>query len=129
MFANEPILSYTGPLAYIQLFESPFLNLLGFASLVATNASRMVKAAENRKCMEFGTRRAQGPDGALSAAQYAYLGGFMGTSNVECARIFNIPCLGTMSHAYVTAFTSLEEINPSDEKYLNLKQRVIDKRL
>jgi nicotinate phosphoribosyltransferase len=51
VFANEPILSYTGPLGIVQLFESPCLNLLGFASLVATNASRIVKAAENRKCM------------------------------------------------------------------------------
>jgi nicotinate phosphoribosyltransferase len=125
VFANEPILSYTGPLGFVQLFESPCLNLLGFACLVSTNASRMVKAADNKKCMEFGTRRAQGPDGALSAAQYAYLGGFMGTSNVECARKLKIPCLGTMSHAYVTSFSSLDEINPSDENSLRLKQKVI----
>lgn len=121
VFANEPILSYTGPLGFIQLFESPCLNLLGFASLVATNASRMVKAAGGRKCMEFGTRRAQGPDGALSAAQYAYLGGFMGSSNVECARKLKIPCLGTMSHAYVTSFSSMDDIEFSDDFSRSLK--------
>jgi len=71
---------------------------------VATNASRMVKAVHPKKCLEFGTRRAQGPDGALSAAEYAFMGGFMGTSNIYAAQHLNIVCVGTMSHAYVTSF-------------------------
>lgn len=95
---------------------------------MATNASRMVKAVEPRKCIEFGTRRAQGPDGALSAAEYAYIGGFIGTSNVRCACKLNLPCFGTMSHAYVTAFSSLKDINPVSNEAINLKQKVIEKR-
>ena len=55
----------------------------------------------------MGLRRAQGPDGGLSASQYSYLGGFTGTSNLQASLIFDIPCIGTMSHAFVTSFTTL----------------------
>lgn len=110
VFANEPLVSYTGPLGFVQLLETPCLNLLGFASLVATNASRMVKAVSPKKCLQFGTRRAQGPDGALSAAQYAFMGGFGATSNVYAASKLDINCIGTMSHAYVTSFDSIEDV-------------------
>lgn len=110
------MLTYTGPLGFIQLLETPFLNLLGFASLVATNASRMVKAVHPKQCIEFGSRRAQGPDGALSAAQYSFLGGFSGTSNVQAGSKLGIKCVGTMSHAYITSFSSLKDVKPF---YLN----------
>lgn len=126
VFANEPILSYTGPLGFVQMLETPCLNLLGFATLVATNASRMVKAVNGKKCLEFGTRRAQGPDGALSAAQYAYLGGFTGTSNVEAAQKLDIRCVGTMSHAYVTSFSSLEDVESFNLGGVKLKERAIE---
>lgn len=76
VFAREPLISYTGPLGFVQILETPILNLLGFATLVATNASRMAKAIYPKKCVEFGIRRAQGPDGGLSASTYAVLGGF-----------------------------------------------------
>lgn len=88
MFAREPLISYTGPLSFVQILETPILNLLGFASLVATNASRMVKAVYPKQCVEFGIRRAQGPDGGLSASAYSYLGGFEGTSNMKASQIF-----------------------------------------
>jgi nicotinate phosphoribosyltransferase len=78
--------------------------------LVATNASRMSKAIYPKKCVEFGIRRAQGPDGGLSASSYAFLGGFEGTSNMKAAQIYKIPCMGTMSHAFITAFVSLDEV-------------------
>ncbi len=70
----------------------------------------MAKAASPKKCVEFGIRRAQGPDGGLTASSYAYLGGFEGTSNMKAAQIYGIPCIGTMSHAFITSFTSLSEV-------------------
>jgi nicotinate phosphoribosyltransferase len=85
----------------------------------------MVKIVSPRSCIEFGTRRAQGPDGALSAAQYAYIGGFSSTSNVLCAQKFGMPCVGTMSHAYVTSFTSLNDIHPDFDYGKILKKKVI----
>jgi nicotinate phosphoribosyltransferase len=126
VFSNEPILSYTGPLGFVQMLETPCLNLLGFATLVATNASRMVKAVNGKRCLEFGTRRAQGPDGALSASQYAFLGGFVATSNVEAARKLQIKAIGTMSHAYVTAFSSLEDVESFNLGGVKLKERSIE---
>lgn len=116
MFAKEPLISYTGPLAFVQLLETPILNLVGFASLVATNASRMCKAVHPKSCLEFGLRRAQGPNGGLSASAYAYLGGFSGTSNTKAAQLYKIPCIGSMSHAFITSFTSLKEV---EDFYLN----------
>lgn len=110
------------------MLETPCLNLIGFATLVATNASRMVKAVYPKKCLEFGTRRAQGPDGALSASQYAYLGGFTATSNVEAASKLGIKCIGTMSHAYVTSFNSLNDIEPFYLNGVNIKKRALELR-
>lgn len=61
-------MTYSGCISIVQLLETPILNLVGFSSLVATNASRMVKVVEPKKCIEFGIRRAQGPDGAITAS-------------------------------------------------------------
>lgn len=108
VFARQPLISYTGPLGFVQILETPILNLLGFATLVATNASRMAKAIHPKKCVQFGIRRAQGPDGGFSASSYAFLGGFEGTSNMKASQVNNIPCLGTMSHAFITSFASLD---------------------
>lgn len=124
VFAKEPLITYSGPISIVQLLETPILNLIGFASLVATNASRMAEAVHPKKCVEFGLRRAQGPDGGLSASEYSYIGGFIGTSNVFASQKFGITCYGTMSHAYVTSFENLDEVKDYEMNGVNMIKRI-----
>jgi nicotinate phosphoribosyltransferase len=106
VFPREPILRIAAPILEAQLVETPLLNLVGFATLIATKAARIAAAAGPKEVLEFGCRRAQGPDGALTASRAAFAGGAGSTSHLEAGRRFGIPVKGTMAHSYVCAFPS-----------------------
>lgn len=105
-FANEPLLRVSGPLLEAQLLESALLNFVNFQTLIATKAARICQAAGGQPVLEFGLRRAQGMDGALSASRAAFIGGCSATSNVLAGKRFGIPVRGTHSHAWVMSFDS-----------------------
>jgi nicotinate phosphoribosyltransferase len=110
-FPRVPLMRVEGPIAVAQLLETPALTLTNYASLMTTNAAKYRLAVGFHKgLIEFGLRRAQGPDGGISASRYSYMGGFDGTSNVLAGYLFGIPIRGTHAHSYVQSFTALEDL-------------------
>lgn len=109
VFPYEPLLRVEGPMLQCQILESPLLNLINFPTLIATKAARICLAAQGDPVMEFGLRRAQGIDGALTASRAAFVGGCSSTSNVLAGKEFGIPVQGTHAHSWIMAFEDEEE--------------------
>lgn len=104
VFPKEPLVKVIAPLLEAQLVETAILNILNHQSLIATKASRVVYAAQGDGIMEFGLRRAQGPDAGLYGARAAMIGGCVGTSNVLAGQMFDVPVLGTHAHSWIMSF-------------------------
>ena len=109
VFPQEPLIRVDGSLIECQVIEGLLLNIINFQSLIATKTARVYLASGKGGVMEFGLRRAQGPDGAMSASRAAIIGGAVGTSNTLAAKEFGVKPMGTMAHSWVMSFTSEEE--------------------
>lgn len=125
VFPMEPLIKVIAPIMEAQLVETAILNIINHQSLIATKASRVCYAARGESVMEFGLRRAQGPDAGTLGARAAVIGGCVGTSNVLCAKEFNIPALGTHAHSWImsfedelTAFRKYAQLYPSNTTLL-----------
>ena len=104
VFSGEPLIRVTAPIFEAQLVETALLNIINHQTLIATKASRVVQAAEGDTVMEFGLRRAQGPDAGIYGARAAIIGGCKSTSNVLTGQMYNIPIAGTHAHSWVMSF-------------------------
>ena len=106
VFPGEPIMVVKAPLIEAQLIETTLLNIVSHQTLIATKASRIVLAAGDKTVVEFGLRRAQGPDAGIYGARASIIGGCKGTSNVLAGQMFKIDVKGTHSHSWVMSYPS-----------------------
>ncbi len=120
MFPREPVVKVIAPIMEAQLVETAILNIINHQSLIATKAARVCHAAQGDGIMEFGLRRAQGPDAGTYGARAAVIGGCIGTSNVLAGQLFDIPVKGTHAHSWImsfpdeyTAFKAYADMYPS----------------
>ncbi len=120
VFPREPLVKVIAPIMEAQLVETAILNIINHQSLIATKAARVCYAAKGDGIMEFGLRRAQGPDAGIYGARAAVIGGCIGTSNVLCGQLFDIPVKGTHAHSWImsfpdeyTAFKTYADLYPS----------------
>lgn len=120
MFPREPMIKVIAPIMEAQLIETAILNIMNHQSLIATKASRVCFAAQGDGVLEFGLRRAQGPDAGVYGARAAMIGGCVGTSNVLAGQLFDVPVRGTHAHSWImsfpdeyTAFKAYSEIYPN----------------
>lgn len=125
VFPREPLVKVVAQVCEAQLVETALLNLINHQSLIATKAARVCYAAKGGAVMEFGLRRAQGPDAGTFGARAAIIGGCVGTSNVICAKDFDVPALGTHAHSWImdfgdelTAFRKYAELYPDNTTLL-----------
>ena len=127
MFPNEPIITVRAPAIEAQLIETYLLLCVNHQSLIATKANRVVRAAEGRTVLEFGSRRAQGPDAAILGARAAYIGGCHGTACTISDQMFGVKAGGTMAHAWVQMFDSeYEAFKAYVEMYPNNATLLVD---
>ena len=120
IFPREPLVKVIAPIMEAQLIETAILNIINHQSLIATKAARVCYAAKGDGIMEFGLRRAQGPDAGIYGARAAVIAGCVGTSNVLCGQLFDVPVKGTHAHSWImsfpdeyTAFKTYAEMYPS----------------
>lgn len=104
VFPREPLVKVVAPIMEAQLVETAILNIINHQSLIATKAARVCYAAKGETVMEFGLRRAQGPDAGIYGARAAVIGGCAGTSNVLTGKMFDVPVLGTHAHSWIMSF-------------------------
>ncbi len=120
VFPREPLVKVIAPIMEAQLVETALLTIINHQSLIATKTSRIVHAAQGDGVMEFGLRRAQGPDAGIYGARAAMIAGCIGTSNVLCGKMFHVPIKGTHAHSWImsfpdelTAFSTYAKMYPS----------------
>ena len=125
IFPQEPLVRIHANLIEAQIIEGLVLNIINFQSLIATKTARVWLASKKGALMEFGLRRAQGPDGAMSATRAAYIGGASGTSNTLAGKLYGIPVMGTMAHSWIMshsseleAFRAYAKIYPENSVFL-----------
>jgi nicotinate phosphoribosyltransferase len=104
IFCDEPLIEITAPVMEAQLVETFVINAINLSTLIATKASRCLHAAGSRRLVDFSLRRTHGMDAGLMVARASYIGGFIGTSNVQAGKIYGLPIYGTMAHSYVESF-------------------------